>query len=237
MCTYLPRVLFVPLALSPPWALQECRAYGTHASTANQSDKRKQRHHPTNPTASANKNTAQPIRQQAQTTTPTNQSDSKRKQRLRTINSTASANNDTQQTNNKRKQPHQTIIRMINRKLDQFSKSPERAALLQSPGRKPWVSHSYTFIEPCKGGTFPTNAKPQTKCSHRKCRSYGALIFCVRVYPGFCSCLWHSRHPGLCRSVVPTALTPAPPNQSDNKHKQQYQPINPTTNASNNTAQ
>ncbi len=25
----LPRVLFVPLALSPPWAMQECRAYGT----------------------------------------------------------------------------------------------------------------------------------------------------------------------------------------------------------------
>ena len=28
-CPCLPRVLFVPLALSPPWALQECRAYGT----------------------------------------------------------------------------------------------------------------------------------------------------------------------------------------------------------------
>ena len=27
---YTPRVLFVPTALSPPWALQECRACGTH---------------------------------------------------------------------------------------------------------------------------------------------------------------------------------------------------------------
>ena len=45
-CPCLPRVLFVPLALTPPWALQECRAYGTH--------------------------TAQPIQQQAQTTTPNN---------------------------------------------------------------------------------------------------------------------------------------------------------------------
>ena len=36
LCTCLPRVLFVPLALSPPWALQECRAYGTHISTKQQ---------------------------------------------------------------------------------------------------------------------------------------------------------------------------------------------------------
>ena len=39
-----------------------------------------------------------------------------------------------------------------------------------------------------------------------ECRSYGAQSAFVCVYPGFCSCLWHSRHPGLCRSVVPTAL-------------------------------
>ena len=63
------------------------------------------------------------------------------------------------------------------------------------------------------------------------------LFFCVRVYPGFCSCLWHSRHPGLCRSVVPTALTPAPPNKSESKRKQPHHPINPTTNASNTTTQ
>ena len=107
----------------------------------NKSDnKRKQRNRTTNPTINANNG-------------PPNQSNSKRKQRLRTINSTASANNDTQQTNNKRKQPHQTIIRMINRKLDQFAMSPARAILLQSPGRKPWVSHSYTSIEPQRGGT------------------------------------------------------------------------------------
>ena len=131
---------------------------------------------------------------------------------------------------------------MIDGELGQSARSPERAALLQSPGRKPWVSHSYTFIEPQRGGTFPTNAKPQTattqgKCSRRKYRSYGALIFCVRVYPGFCSCLWHSRHPGLCRSVVPTALTPAPPNQSNSKRKQPHHPTNPTTNANNDTEQ
>ena len=30
-CLCLPRVLFVPLALSPPWAMQECRPKGlTH---------------------------------------------------------------------------------------------------------------------------------------------------------------------------------------------------------------
>ena len=42
-------------ALIPPWALRECRAYGTHTSTAQQ------------------------IRQQAQTTTPTNKHNNKRK--------------------------------------------------------------------------------------------------------------------------------------------------------------
>ena len=40
--------------------------------------------------------------------------------------------------------------------------SPNGAILLQSPGHKPWVNHRNTFIEPCKGGTFLTNAKPQT---------------------------------------------------------------------------
>ena len=45
-------------ALIPPWALQECRAYGTHAST-NQSNKRKHRHRTINPTTSASNNTNQ----------------------------------------------------------------------------------------------------------------------------------------------------------------------------------
>ena len=118
---------------------------------------------------------------------------------------------------------------MINRKLDQFSMSPARAILLQSPGRKPWVRHWYTFIEPCKGGTFPTNAKTQTattqnKCSRRKCRSYGAQSAFICVYPRVSFRALPSLHPGLCRSVVPTALTSA-------------QPTNPTTNANNHTEQ
>ena len=122
---------------------------------------------------------------------------------------------------------------MIDGELGQSARSPARAILPHSPGRKPWVKHWNTFIEPQRGGTFPTNAKPQTKCSRRKCRSYGAQSAFVRVYPGFCSCLWHSRHPGLCRSVVPTALTPAPPNKSDNKRKQRNRTTNPTINANN----
>ena len=94
---------------------------------------------------------------------------------------------------------------MIDGELGQSERSPARAILLQSPGREPWVNPRNTFIEPCKGGTFPTNAKPQTKCSRRKCRSYGAQSTFVCVYPGL--------HFGLCRSVVPTALTSAPPNK------------------------
>ena len=77
--------------------------------------------------------------------------------------------------------------------------------LLHSPGRKPWVNYWNTFIEPQRGGTFQRmqSHEPNARC---ECRSYGAQSAFVCVYPGFCSCLWHSRHPGLCRSVVPTAL-------------------------------
>ncbi len=39
-----------------------------------------------------------------------------------------------------------------------------------------------------------------------KCRSYGAQFAFVSVSPGFCSCLWHSRHPGLCKSVALAGL-------------------------------
>ena len=135
---------------------------------------------------------------------------------------------------------------MIDGELGQSARSPARAILPHSPGRKPWVKSQSTYIEPQRGGTFSTNAKPQTattqnKCSRRKCRSYGALIFCVRVYPGFCSCLWHSRHPGLCRSVVPTALTPALPNPTTNANndteqsiQQQAQVTTPTNKSDNN---
>ena len=155
---------------------------------------------------------------------------------------------------------------MIDRELDPSARSPERAILLQSPRREPWVKRQSTYIEPQRGGTFPTNAKTQTattqnKCSHRKCRSYGALIFCIRVYPRVAFRALPSFHPGLCRSVVPTALTPAhptnpttnanndtqpiqqqtqittPPNQSNNKSKQRHRPTNPTINANNDTEQ
>ena len=33
------------------------------------------------------------------------------------------------------------------------AKSPARAILLKSPGRKPWVNRRNTFIEPQRGGT------------------------------------------------------------------------------------
>ena len=155
---------------------------------------------------------------------------------------------------------------MIDGELDQSARSPARAALLQSPGRKPWVSHSYTSIEPQRGGTFPTNAKPQTattqnKCSRRKCRSYGALIFCVRVYPGLhfglcphytlgfeeVSCLRHSRQHQTTNPTTSAnndtnqqtqqqAQTTIPPNKSDNRRKQRH-PTNPTTDANNDTEQ
>ena len=45
---------------------------------------------------------------------------------------------------------------MVDGELGQSAESPTKAILLQSPGRKPWVNRRNTFIEPCKGGTFPT---------------------------------------------------------------------------------
>ena len=118
---------------------------------------------------------------------------------------------------------------MIDRELSQSAKSPERAILLQSPGRKPWVNRRNTFIEPQRGGTFPTNAKSQTattqtKRSRRKCRSYGAQSAFVRVYPEL--------HFGLCpHSTLGFAGV------SCLRHSHQHQPINPTTSANNDTAQ
>ena len=78
-------------------------------------------------------------------------------------------------------------------------------------------------------------ALPHGKCSRRKCRSYGALNFCVRVYPGF--------HFGLCPHFTLgfagvsclKALTPASPNKSNNKRKQRQRPTNPTINTNNDT--
>ena len=103
-------------------------------------------------------------------------------------------------------------------------KEPQRGYSCKAQGASPGLIVEIHLLSPARA------ALPHGKRSRRKCRSYGALIFCVRVYPGFCSCLWHSRHPGLCGSVVPTALTPAPPNKSDNKRKQRYRTIIRTAN-------
>ena len=41
---------------------------------------------------------------------------------------------------------------------------PFRAILLHSPGRKPWVNHRNTFIEPQRGGTIsPQKQVPNTR--------------------------------------------------------------------------
>ena len=80
--------------------------------------------------------------------------------------------------------------------------SPVGAILLYSPGRKPWVSHLYTFIEPQRGGTIlsKTNARAESAAPTELDITLGSCIPRVsyRALPSF--------HPGLCRSVVPTAL-------------------------------
>ena len=67
-----------------------------------------------------------------------------------------------------------------------IGKEPFRAILLQSPGRKPWVSCYNTFIEPQRGGT--TLSKTNVCAGVPLLRSL--ILLFVRVYPGF--------HFGLC---------------------------------------
>ena len=86
--------------------------------------------------------------------------------------------------------------------FDVIVDEPFRATLLHSPGRKPWVCCLIHLLSP-KGAALPrrkTNARAVSAAPME------LISFVVCVSPGFCSCLWHSRHPGLCRSVVPTAL-------------------------------
>ena len=66
--------------------------------------------------------------------------------------------------------------------------SPERAILIHSPGRKPWVNNQSTYLEPQRGGTHP-----QSKCPGTRAVSAAPtelILFVVCVYPGF--------HFGLC---------------------------------------
>ena len=72
---------------------------------------------------------------------------------------------------------------------------------LHSPGRKPWVSHLYTFIEPQRGGTTlsKTNARAESAAPTE-------LLFFFPCVPRVSYRTLPSFHPGLCRSVVPMAL-------------------------------
>ena len=72
--------------------------------------------------------------------------------------------------------------------------SPVRAILLHSPGRKPWVNQLNTFFEPRRGGTL---FRKKTNTRTESAAPYRSSFYFYRKYPGFCSCLWHSRHPGL----------------------------------------
>ena len=63
--------------------------------------------------------------------------------------------------------------------------SPERATLLHSPGRKPWVNYWNIFMSP-KGAALPRR-KANARIIVPLLRS---SYFCVHVYPGF--------HFGLC---------------------------------------
>ena len=66
--------------------------------------------------------------------------------------------------------------------------SPERAILIHSLGRKPWVNNQSTYLEPQRGGTHP-----QSKCFGTRAVSATPtefIFFFVCVSSGF--------HFGLC---------------------------------------
>ena len=107
---------------------------------------------------------------------------------------------------------------MVDGELGQSAESPERAILLQSPGRKPWVNRRNTFIGPCKGGTTPRQTlAPKVPLLRSSIR------FCI-VYPGL--------HFGLCpHSTLGFAGV------SCLRHSHQHRPTNPTANANNDTEQ
>ena len=86
--------------------------------------------------------------------------------------------------------------------FDVIVDEPFRAILLHSPGRKPWVCCLIHLLSPKRG----RHLLRKGKCSCCSAAPTELIPFVVCVSPGFCSCLWHACHPGLCRSVVPTAL-------------------------------
>ena len=69
-------------------------------------------------------------------------------------------------------------------------------------GASPGLGIDIHFLSPQRGRHFQDIRQMRAP----KVPLLRSSYFFVHVYPGFCSCLWHSRHPGLCRSVVPTAL-------------------------------
>ena len=84
--------------------------------------------------------------------------------------------------------------------------SPVRAVLLHSPGRKPWViCYQFIYRAPLGAVLFQRmqSHKPNARC---ECRSWRSSIrFCLYI-PRVSYRASPSFHPGLCRSVVPTAL-------------------------------
>ena len=80
--------------------------------------------------------------------------------------------------------------------------SPKGAILLQSPGRKPWVNHWNTFIEPLQGRHFQyVRQMPALLVSLLRSSICFYLCFprvSYRALPSF--------HPGLCRSAALAGL-------------------------------
>ncbi len=74
-------------------------------------------------------------------------------------------------------------------------------------GASPGLIIDIHLLSPQRGRHFPNEYKATNRNNTNQMRApkvpllRSSYFFC-HVYPGFCSCLWLSHHPGLCKSVA-----------------------------------
>ena len=86
------------------------------------------------------------------------------------------------------------------------AKSPVRAILLQSPGRKPWVNRFLYPLSSFRSGTPPTATQQWHKPNECSVVPLLRSSYFFTYFPRVSYRTLPSFHPGLCRSVVPMAL-------------------------------
>ena len=83
-----------------------------------------------------------------------------------------------------------------------YRRAPTGRYSCLAQGASPGLGIEIFFLSPVGA------AQPKSKCPTRAVSAAPTelILFIVCVYPGFCSCLWLSRHPGLWRSIALAGL-------------------------------